>query len=122
MLNNKTIFEFEVSGRKRGFKFGMYAIAIACEQNKCEMDELMNKLGWGDDPVKKSKVNLLAFLHLLYGGAVHYSESAGQEIDFKPTDVSDWLGEIGFVKAMGMISEAFKVHDPKNSESPSVVT
>lgn len=106
----KGIFEFEVSGQKRGFKFGTMALAIAEEKEGKSLQSIFKSLSEG-------KASMMLLLHILYGAAVQYATHAKQSVDFTVSDVSDWIEEIGFDAATEMISEGFKQYQPKNSES-----
>lgn len=113
----KGIFEFEVGDpkAKRGFKFGTYAFAVACEREACSLVELLKRLGLGGD--ESSNVGIMSLLNTFYGAAVHYSESQNQKVDYKPSDVSDWLDEIGLDAAGDMLRGGFEQYQPKNSTS-----
>lgn len=117
------IFEFEIGGRKRGFKFGTYALAIACEKEACSVDVLFRKCGIpyldADGEYKRDKVELKAFINLWYGAAVHFVKSSGKEIDFTDADVSDWCDELGLDRINEMLISALTPYDPKNSNSPT---
>jgi hypothetical protein len=109
----KGVFDFKVGGQDRGFKFGTYAFAIACDREKCSMDQLLDRIGINEG----KKANLLSLLNLFYGAAVHYAEHKKTPIDFGPSDVSDWLDEVGLTETMKMISEGLQQYVPKNSNS-----
>jgi hypothetical protein len=110
----KGIFEFEVGEpkRKRGFKFGTYAFAVACEREACSLEELLIKLGL--DGGGRKNVSIMTLINTFYGTAVHYSESQNQKIDFKPSDVSDWIDEMGLEATDNMLRQGFEQYQPKN--------
>jgi hypothetical protein len=112
----KGIFEFEVGGVKRGFKFGMYAFGVAQEKENTTLDQLFVRCGFGNDP---TRVNILSLVNLFYGAAVHYCHSKNKEVDFTATDVSDWIDELGFDETQRMMREGLTQHVPKNSKSPA---
>ena len=111
----KGIFEFEVNGIKRGFKFGTYALAIAQERDGCELSTLFQRIGYGK--MEGRNVNVMSLLNIFYGAAVHYAESKRQEIDFSASDVSDWLDEMGLEKTNNMLASGLETFTPKNSNS-----
>jgi hypothetical protein len=125
----KGIFEFEVEGVKRGFKFGTYALSIACEKEDCSVDVLYKRCGIPytvkkrgkdgkeEEVVKADPAKLKSLLHLFYGAAVHYAEDFDLPNDFKPSTVSNWLDEIGLDKLNSMIVQGLTQYSPKNSKS-----
>lgn len=123
----KGIFEFEVNGVKRGFKFGTYGVSISCEKEDCAVDELFKRCGMpyltkdkdGKDIVKADKPKLKSLLNLIYGAAVHYAEDCDIPTNFKVSEVSNWLDEIGEDKVRPMLSSALAQYVPKNSTSPA---
>ena len=118
----KGIFEFEVGGVKRGFKFGTYGISVACEKEDCSVDVLLKRCGIPylvDGKPKADAPKLKALLHLFYGAAVHYAEDQNQILDFKPSTVSNWLDEIGLDKVNKMMVDGLTQYVPKNSASPA---
>lgn len=112
----KGIFEFETGEPKqvRGFKFGTYAFAVACEKDNCAMDVLLKRIGVGQTA---PKVNVMSLLRVFYGAAVHYAEHKKTQIDFNQSDVSDWLDEIGLEKVNEILSDGLQQYTPKNSNS-----
>jgi hypothetical protein len=121
----KGIFEFEVSGEKRGFKFGTYGLSVACDKEDCAVDELMKRCGipyLKDGKTAQDKPKLRSLLHLFYGAAVHYAEDNNLSTNFKPSTVSNWLDEIGIENVNKMMSQGLTQHVPKNSTSPVTET
>jgi hypothetical protein len=114
-MKTKGIFEFEIEGRHRGFKFGTYAFAVACEEDNCTLDELFKRIGVGQG---KPKVNLLALLNTFYGAAVAYAKGKKQDVDFAVDDVSDWLDHLGVDKVYATLSDGLTQYVPKNSPPP----
>lgn len=122
----KGIFEFEVNGEKRGFKFGTYALSVACEKDDCAADVLLKRCGIpytvvkdGKDIIKMEQPKLKSLLHLFYGAAMHYAEDNNLSIDFKPSTVSNWLDQIGLEKLNDMMVQGLTQYSPKNSNSPA---
>lgn len=118
----KGIFEFEVEGRKVGFKFGTYAISVACEkEGDCSIDVLFRRCGipyMSGKEIRQDKPKLKSLLHLFYGAAIHFAEDNDQPTDFKPSTVSNWLDAIGLEKVNQMMTEGLNQYTPKNSPSP----
>jgi hypothetical protein len=114
----KGIFEFEVGEpkAKRGFKFGTYAFAVACEKDKSTLSQLLKKIGVGESP--GASVDVMSLLNLFYGAAVHYAKHKKTEIDFNDSDVSDWIDELGIDQVNRFLVEGFQQYAPKNSNSP----
>lgn len=116
----KGIFEFEISGQQRGFKFGTYALGVACEQDKTTLSELFKKIGvpYEENGQKKTdSVNIMSLLHVFYGAAVHFAKHKKQSVDFGPEDVSDWLDELGIEKVNSILVDGLNQYQPKNSNS-----
>lgn len=124
-MTHKGIFEYEVDGVKRGFKFGTYGIGEACEKENCTVDELFRRCGMpyvtkdknGKDEVRADRPRLKSLLHLIYGAAVHYAEDNDLPVDFKVSEVSNWLDEIGEEKVKPMLAYGLSQHIPKNLKS-----
>lgn len=108
------IFEFELEHGKVGFKFGTYALYVACEKENCGVKELFTRCGFN----KNGTVKDFSLLHLWYGAAVHYCHHKNQEVKFNPSHVSDWLDEIGIDKVKETYIEGLKQFVPKNSKAP----
>lgn len=118
----KGIFEFEVQGKKVGFKFGTYALSVACEkEGDVDLNTLFKRCGfiYTDEKgkPKADKAKPKSVLNLFYGGALHYAEDFNQPADFKVSTVANWMDEIGEAKLMEVITKAFFTYEPKNSES-----
>lgn len=119
------IFEYEVEGVKRGFKFGTYGISVACEKEDCTVDVLYKRCGVpylekdkeGNPVVKANPPKLRSLLHLVYGAAVHYAEDNGLPTDFKVSEVSNWLDALGEEAIKPMFEHGLKQYVPKNSTS-----
>jgi hypothetical protein len=112
------IFEFKIGEVERGFKFGTYAVSVACEKENCTVDELFRRIGVGAKSKEQIRVNPMTLLSFFYGAAVHYAESKRKEIDFKVVDVSDWLDEIGAEQTQKILLEGVSVYLPKNFQPP----
>lgn len=123
----KGIFEYDVDGVKRGFKFGTYGISIACEKEDCTVDVLYKRCGIpylekdsdGNPVVKYDQPKLKALLHLMYGAAAHYAEDNNLPVNFKVSNVSDWLDILGEEKIKPMLDHGLSQYVPKNSTSPA---
>ena len=126
-MKHTGIFEYEVEGVKRGFKFGTYGISIACEKEGCDVGTLYKKCGVpyldknekGEPVVKSDMPNLKSLLHLVYGAAVHYAEDNDLPINFKVSNVSDWLDILGEEAIKPMFTHGLKQYVPKNLKSPA---
>src|SRR5688572_1402738 len=105
----KSIFELQIGGKTRGFKFGTYSMSITCQKENCTLGELILKL---DD------AQPLTVLHVIYGAAVAFAKSKKQTVDFDESDVSDWLDELGFETGMKLLRAGLEVYEPKNSSPP----
>ena len=120
----KGIFEFEIGGQKRGFKFGTFAFCEACEkEGDIDLNTLFKRCGF---PYKDDKGNLKAdkarpksLLHLFYGAALQSAKDNKRTVDFEVSDIGSWMDELGEAKLMEMINESFFQYTPKNSESPA---
>lgn len=112
------VFSFDINGKKRGFKFGTYGYAEACEKENCDLDELLARVGFGQ---VKRKPKLKAIIHLYYGAAVQYAEDNGQDIDFSVANVAGWLDYLGAERIQQMLLEGIKQPEIKNG-SPSLTS
>jgi hypothetical protein len=113
----KGIFKIDET---KGFKFGTYAFAVACEQDKCTLSEILKRIGIPyeqDGKQKVEPVNLMSLLHVFYGAAVSYAQSHKRKADFQPSDVSDWIDELGLERVNEILSEGLNQYVPKNSNS-----
>lgn len=108
------IFKFKLESGEVGFKFGTYAMSVACDEEGCNINELFSRIGFN----KKSDVKLSALLNLWYGAAVHYCHHVNKEADFNVSHVSDWLDEIGLDKVKDTYVDALRQYVPKNSKAP----
>lgn len=112
------VFSFDINGKKRGFKFGMYGYAEACEKENCDLDELFERIGlreYEDKKIRKPK--LKAIIHLYYGAAVQYAEDNNQEIDFSVSNVAGWLDYLGADRVQKMMIEGLKQPEIKNGNT-----
>lgn len=100
---NRCIVEIEVSGKKRGFKFGMLAIGLMMQRREITFPEFLDKLG---------KTDILFTIDLLHAAAESWHKSKNLPVDFTAEDVADWMDEIGMVKAFSIINNAFTKYDP----------
>lgn len=106
MEEYKGLFEIEVNGKKRGFKFGMGAFAQLSRIEKISIDAVTKLIISGD---------LQAQLTLLYAAAVQYAKLNKQQ---EPTQeqVNDWVDHVGIDKFIEAINNAFKTSP--NAEAP----
>lgn len=105
------ISEIEVSGIKRGFKFGTYAMGIACKEDNCDIVELTRRM---EDPGN----HILSVLNFLYGAAVAFCKSKKIEVDFTPVEVSEWFDEVGLGEGMRLLREGMHSPNEKAPETP----
>jgi hypothetical protein len=118
----KGIFEFDVDGRKIGFKFGMYAAAITEKEAGCTITELFQRIhGFkplfdekgekvGQEPIPG--LSSISLLQYFYGGAVAYSRNEQLTVD----EVGDMLDIIGIDKAYTTFSESIQTYLPKKKQ------
>ncbi len=104
----KGIFEFEIEGKKIGFKFGMYAAAITQKESGSSIVDLFKVMALGSD-------GGVALLQYFYGGAVAYASNKKLPV---PTidEVGDWIEAIGWDESLRVYSESIKIYIPKNAE------
>lgn len=104
------VVEFDVQGKKRGFRNDQYGLLIAVRKDGGNYKDLMDRVEKGDT---------LAFVHLMYGLAASYCEARSLKVDFTVNDMGDWLTEIGSEKMREYFQQLFRVPEvPKNSPSP----
>lgn len=121
-MKHQGIFEFEIEGRKIGFKFGTYAFSVACEkEGDIDLTTLFKRCGFiykdKDGKAKADPAKPKSVLNLFYGAAVHYAEDHDQPLNFKVSTVSNWMDKLGEAELMKIITESFFTYEPKNSES-----
>lgn len=118
----KGIFDFEIGGKKRGFKFGTYAMAIACRAENCKVGELLKKIGLTTEvkegEERSGNIDLMALLNFYHAAAVAHAEHNKQPVDFTVQDVSDWLDELGEEKMAKITTEGLTQYEPKNERAP----
>ena len=116
----KKIFDFG----EYGFLFNMYANSITQEIGGVTsifeyLRQIVEKVGEDDkgQPIfKETPKAKKIILHYFYGAAVAYFDHKGIKRNVTLSDVSDWLEELGEVKAMEIYAESLGT--PKNSEAP----
>jgi hypothetical protein len=103
-------FQFEVSGVKRGFKFGTLSNALFCQTEGIKPKDIQDRI-LNDD----------AFIDIDYSyyAALAYCQINKIEVDFSKADVSCWIDEIGVTRLGEMLQEAFKSYLPKNVNPPT---
>lgn len=109
-MEQKSIFEIQIGGTKRGFKFGTLSMGIACQKENCTLGELITKIEGECQP--------MTVIHIIYGGAVSYAKSKKLPVDFDESDVSDWIDQLGFEISMKLLKAGLEVYEPKNSPAP----
>lgn len=109
------VHEFTVQGKSVGFKFGQYAVAIACHECKCSASELFKRMGFNGG---NNESDLLVLLNFFYAAAVNYCESKRMVVDFNAADVSDWIEEIGLDDCKSMLISSLTPISAKNSQAP----
>lgn len=114
----KKVFEIEIDGVQRGFRFNMLSIGKACRLENCDVSELISRVvGEVKDDVVVRAPDLQAMVNFFFAGAVNYCEGKGIKVDFTAQDVCDWLEHIGLEKTKELLYENLKVSS-KNMEAP----
>ena len=107
--------QVDIEGRQRGFRFGTYALAVACKESGCAtVEQFFGSFIGVDKP--ESQLNIL---NLFYGAACQYANHKKEPVDFNSTDVSEWLDLLGSEKVTEMFTEFLKTYTPKNSTPPA---
>ena len=102
--------EFEVFGKKRGFKLGTYTFKLINEVTGTKtIQDVFDRFKENDEGYTCS---------FYYCCAKHYSLSNKQQVDFTEVDVADWLDELGPDKVREITTELFKVYLSKNQIAP----
>lgn len=105
------MIEFEVSGKKRGFKFGTYTFKLVNElAGTTTTEEVFMGMQKGD-------VGFAAKFY--FACAKHYAMSKKLAIDFEEVDVCDWLDELGVDEAGRITRELMNVYASKNMKAPA---
>jgi hypothetical protein len=103
--------EFEVLGKRRGFRLGTYTFKLINQMTGTKTVE---------EVFEKFKENNQEFaLAFYFCCAKHYCLSKKQEVDFDEVEVADWLDEIGFDQLRSMTTELFKTYVSKNQPAPA---
>lgn len=76
--------EIDLGGKKRAFKFGMNAFALACEVAGLSLNEFLASIG----------SNPLSIRYLIWAGISANCRSNNIEEDFNLYNVGDWLDVI----------------------------
>lgn len=105
----KGLFQFEVAGRQRGFKFGTLSNALFCKTEGIKPLDIQKRIIEGDPFID---------IDYSYYAAVAYCQINKLEVDFTKDDVSCWIDEIGVDRLAQMLLEAFKTYVPKNVQPP----
>lgn len=120
-MGGKGVFEFEVEGKKVGFKFGMYAAGISERVAGCSIMELFQRIHGQKLVVKDDKtvvyeplpgLTTISLLQYFYGGAVAYTGNEKLAID----EVADMIDEIGVDKAFQAFTESIQTYIPKKKQ------
>ena len=106
MNEYKGIFEIEILGKKRGFKFGMGAFAHACRLDGCSIGEIASRIIGGD---------LQSQLILIYTASVQYARLQ-KEIEPTQEQVNDWIDHVGIDQFGSAMVSAFRTSP--NAEAP----
>lgn len=103
--------EFEIDGKKIGFRTGNMSLAVAIKESGCvSVDELIIRLQLKD---------LLAANAFFYGCAYQYFQWKGLPIDFNMTHVSEWIEDLGLEKVEGLTDKLLESYkEKKNPEQP----
>lgn len=104
------IQEVEISGIKRGFKFGPLSVALAEREDGGRAGDIFKRIKEGDQ---------LAVLNMFYGAAVNYCKATNTKQDFTVSDVADWVFELGTDKALEIYSKGFEAYAEKNLKAPA---
>ncbi len=102
------MIEFEINGKKRGFRFGTYTFKLIYELagKDVNIEDVFTKLGNRDGSTLDQFEFLTTFC---YACAKHYALSNKQEIDFTEVDVADWIDERGVTTILLDINELTEV-------------
>lgn len=106
MNEYKGIFEIEILGKKRGFKFGMGAFAHACRLDDCSIGEITKRILSGD---------LQSQLTLIYTASVQYARLQ-KESEATQEQVNDWIDHVGIDQFGAAMVSAFNTSP--NEEAP----
>lgn len=119
------VFEVEIEGVKRGFRFNMLAIGKACRIEQCDINELFNRvIGEYEYDALGNRIAVIrhpdveSMINFFHAAAINYHEGKSQEVNFTVQDVSDWLDHLGLERTSKMMAEALKTAKSKNQEAP----
>jgi len=104
-------YEFEFEGKTRGFLFNFMVLAILEERNGIQFDELFSHFKKGN---KAPKIRLI--LQFFEAAAINYCDENSIPVDFKLSDIGDWIQVIGFEKAVSLMTGWLNPKTPKNSK------
>lgn len=107
-MKYKGVVEIDVLGESRGFKFGMAAMAQLCQLEKCDLNEVQERLGKG---------NLTTNLNLYYSAAVQFARlNKKPEPSFE--EVCNWIDHLNEDQNKEAVSAAFATYDDPNLAAP----
>lgn len=103
------MIEFEIEGKKRGFRFGTYTFRIINELlgRDVPIEEVFKRLEDSDVPLVEKFDYTVKFC---LACAKHYAMTKKQEIDFTEFDVSEWIDELGMTTVQKHMAELVKVY------------
>lgn len=98
--------EFEIDGKKRGFRFGTYAIKTITKTTGIkDIHEIFKR-------IEKEDIEIL--LAFFYACAVHYSHHKQEKEDYNEANVSDWIDELGLEKIKEFTLQLLESYQAKN--------
>lgn len=100
--------EIEVSGVKRGLKFGMLASGYFCEKEGITLKQMTDQL---------SNPTPFTFVNCIFAAARSYNESKELPVDFTVSQVADWIDEIGVDRISEIVFTAMQVYEDKNEKN-----
>ena len=108
--------EFEICGKKRGFRFGTYSIRLIEEATGIkDISKMLEEF---------TKQNLTFLSAYFFACAKHYSHSVEKVkvIDYDEADVNDWTDELGPEEVGRIAVTLIQQYLPKNLTPPAEET
>ncbi len=103
--------EFEIAGKRRGFKLGTYTFKLINKQTGTKtVQEVFDRMKGQDQDFVSA---------FYFCCAQHWAMSNKEQVDFQEVDVCDWLDDLGLDKVYEITQELFKVYVSKNPAAPT---
>lgn len=105
----KGVVEIEILGEKRGFKFGIAAMAMLCKLEGLKLSEVQNRLSENDPG---------AMCNFYYSAAIQYCRLFKKESEPSFEDVANWIDNMSLEQNSESVKAAFENYEDPNKVAP----